>query len=923
MNSNLQLLDTIDKTLGGILLLLADIVEGGPGSGNFGHSGIPGQQGGSESSSSGAADKVGKLTFSGGDIGDIEFTQDEKELLSQTVKGDYKVYRGIGVINSRVTQEQMQQIKSLRPGDKVPDFLMKQGNPYASYSKSPSVAKRYSEGKIRLITQAEPSQSQIIVDTTNIPKVEGLRDEFSQSDLDYFKSEREVIIEEPSGSVVYWTSQAPESKLQESNRKLTIFFRLLEGGPTSGNWGHSSVPGQHGGSAPGGGHAKIGAEPGASRQDIINKSQDYRGTQKSEEPKGPSRFKNREDLNSYLEKKVDWDINNREVTVVRGGRLPDEGPSFFTSVPEVATGYGEGRQVGVYKIQMDRILVAGTDEWYEAFGEDAGTEWEEMGLELYSDPPDEMLSALSNIGMVGYASYGGDLIRVEQEGAGDVETLEVIPGSEIPGETMEFEPGQDLPDIKLEYQDVLNNTMLDYLTSPGAPPITAFRNEFRRAVNDAFTTTFYTGWGDAQGGEVPPEALDWLQSKIESEIGYADTLFQDLKGMRKDMAPDEVADWIDYRSEGYTHTLDGIYDESKIRGALEMPLTFGGDDGEESCSTCQSLKGETHPASWWVENGLIPGQSGNENFECLGYRCQHVLLDPEGNVYSAESAELVLREIWYLGLFEGGPSSGNWGHSGVSGVHGGSAPGGGLSRVGAEPGSSRDDIVNKSLNFRSDREEAKNAPEAPPPFKGGRKSKVPKGLDPAERRQFIADNLTIETRSTGTGKIGVASPELRAQAAALLAQHSDPAVSSFLRHGELVICTDDKAFGRMYGNKTLQIEGWGQAAAYYRGANWLGGRGEMVFRQQYFESNCFAHELGHFIQDHSPLGHTWTEEYNAHTGFDRLTSYSKRNDHEGFAETYEAWTGRGSPKPDEMTGWIDPRVGSSFPVVAAITKAVK
>jgi hypothetical protein len=245
------------------------------------------------------------------------------------------------------------------------------------------------------------------------------------------------------------------------------------------------------------------------------------------------------------------------------------------------------------------------------------------------------------------------------------------------GFLFELSVGQDLPDIKAEYQETLAYTMLDYLTEPEGRPITAFRNEFRQAVDQAFNASFYGGWGDsATGAEVPEDARAWVEGKIEAEIDYADSLWQDLKDMRKEMPPDEAADWIWTRAENYTYTLDGIYDEGKIWGALEKPLTFGGDDGDETCDTCQYLKGQTYPARWWVEHDLIPGQAGNENFQCLGYHCQHVLLDRDGEVYSAESALLIARELWRLSLLEGGSGSGNFGHSGVPGQQGGSLGGG-------------------------------------------------------------------------------------------------------------------------------------------------------------------------------------------------------------------------------------------------------
>jgi len=38
------------------------------------------------------------------------------------------------------------------------------------------------------------------------------------------------------------------------------------------------------------------------------------------------------------------------------------------------------------------------------------------------------------------------------------------------------------------------------------------------------------------------------------------------------------------------------------------------------------LKGKRHRRSWFIEHGLVPGQPGNQNFECQGFNCRHVLV---------------------------------------------------------------------------------------------------------------------------------------------------------------------------------------------------------------------------------------------------------------------------------------------------------
>jgi hypothetical protein len=51
---------------------------------------------------------------------------------------------------------------------------------------------------------------------------------------------------------------------------------------------------------------------------------------------------------------------------------------------------------------------------------------------------------------------------------------------------------------------------------------------------------------------------------------------------------------------------------------------FTGEDGAESCSDCQRLKGQRHRMKDWTRKGLRP-RVDTSAFECGGWMCQHVL----------------------------------------------------------------------------------------------------------------------------------------------------------------------------------------------------------------------------------------------------------------------------------------------------------
>lgn len=187
---------------------------GGPGSGHHGHAGVPGKRGGSAPSKGGgegtiteSVEFVKRLTLSGGDIGQIDLSDEARAFLAQTITQDsYTLYRGIGLVRGRATPAQIEEVRRKKPGDPVPDYLAKQGNPFASYTTKKSIAKYYASGKVSLITTATVPRSSIIADTRNLERIldkVGMGDLFSASDYAYFKSEGEVLVREPISSIIY------------------------------------------------------------------------------------------------------------------------------------------------------------------------------------------------------------------------------------------------------------------------------------------------------------------------------------------------------------------------------------------------------------------------------------------------------------------------------------------------------------------------------------------------------------------------------------------------------------------------------------------------------------------------------------------------------------------------------------------------
>ena len=199
----------------------------------------------------------------------------------------------------------------------------------------------------------------------------------------------------------------------------------------------------------------------------------------------------------------------------------------------------------------------------------------------------------------------------------------------------------DYQPIRDAYRSTIYTAVLEYLGSTG--PVTSYRNQARRAVQETFYAAAEQGLKD--GGGDPPlrgEDLQWMNMRTEAERANIDKMFQQLRELRNDPEPltsDEKFLAASTRAENYTASLDSIYNEAKVRGAGAMMLTFDGQDGhapEFPCPECKKLKGQRHRASWWVSRGLVP-YPGNSNFTCGTWQCRHFLYNDKGEVMTLPS----------------------------------------------------------------------------------------------------------------------------------------------------------------------------------------------------------------------------------------------------------------------------------------------
>jgi len=185
----------------------------------------------------------------------------------------------------------------------------------------------------------------------------------------------------------------------------------------------------------------------------------------------------------------------------------------------------------------------------------------------------------------------------------------------------------DLAAINAKYHDAITQSLINYFENArGKKNQKAFKN----AMIDAFTSAFGLGWAD--GGQPLPfsaEAVEWLSAKVAEEVVHIDGLFVNAKELRKEKDFDYFA-WITERADGYTQTLQAIYNAGRMFALKNKMLAWSLGATEKHCKTCAKLDGQRHRAAWYVSRNYIPRMPG-ASMECGGYKCDCHLSDDEGN----------------------------------------------------------------------------------------------------------------------------------------------------------------------------------------------------------------------------------------------------------------------------------------------------
>lgn len=189
----------------------------------------------------------------------------------------------------------------------------------------------------------------------------------------------------------------------------------------------------------------------------------------------------------------------------------------------------------------------------------------------------------------------------------------------------------DYKKIRKDYEAVIFAIIYSFLTDELMTKKEALE-EMRIGITSAFIAAYATGVKDGGAGGVNKA---WIKKRITKELAFIILLFNELEVLKQSGVMSAAAT-ATARATGYTASLDGIYSVGKVTGAEDLLLTFLGKHGqppEYPCKECLYYYEKTYPASFWIENDLVP-YPGNVNFTCECWGCRHALFTQDGQLFT-------------------------------------------------------------------------------------------------------------------------------------------------------------------------------------------------------------------------------------------------------------------------------------------------
>lgn len=178
---------------------------------------------------------------------------------------------------------------------------------------------------------------------------------------------------------------------------------------------------------------------------------------------------------------------------------------------------------------------------------------------------------------------------------------------------------------RLDFENSVEDIMSKALDSNNYGRV-QWSTAMRKIIRSACTRAYVDGLinGGVLDGVLSEEDQDTLSSHIASQSQYVTNLgaeiFNTENGISEAMADRKPSLW-------FNKSVMPMYDAGQLSANGNRMMEFAGDDGDESCPTCQRLKGQRHRHKDWARKGLRPDAvEDSDNFECGLWECKHHLI---------------------------------------------------------------------------------------------------------------------------------------------------------------------------------------------------------------------------------------------------------------------------------------------------------
>ena len=212
-----------------------------------------------------------------------------------------------------------------------------------------------------------------------------------------------------------------------------------------------------------------------------------------------------------------------------------------------------------------------------------------------------------------------DALRTALDGAADYDAAKVIFG-----DYRERFSQRDIQATRTQFEDAFERAIQAALD--GNMNRRQWGIEMRRittrGINAAYRDGLKAGGVDGEPNEAEQDSIAEFAADQRQYINnLAVKLFKD-EVVSPEMAKQKPQMW-------WGNSIQPAYYSGFQSAARNQMMEFAGDDGDDSCKTCQRLSGQRHRMKDWTRKQLIPQQHG-ENYDCGGWECHHILVPMSG-----------------------------------------------------------------------------------------------------------------------------------------------------------------------------------------------------------------------------------------------------------------------------------------------------